>query len=200
MNFESINLRMERINHSIKIVKVKDFVDNCSTSEDADGTIHFNFGSTNEQENETIIISVISNLGALKDNLKNRVSFLGLDKKLVEDEINKFLVLKLVTDLDNQYKHGIPLNRTRYDKGPIDVINIRVAVRIYNRPATTFKESKPQKFSMGEVTTIAGDNTETVIDAEIVDRDGNLICYLDDLIDDSFRIWQKFIEVHKLHQ
>ena len=59
------------------------------------------------------IFIIFYNLASLKDNIKNCLEKKGLDKNLIEIEINNSLHLQVLIDIVNQEKHGYPLKKTK---------------------------------------------------------------------------------------
>lgn len=123
------------------------------------------------------LISVIHNIFNLKDHLKNYFSDNNLNKKLVEEEVDNSLHLKLIADLSNQEKHGYPLNNRRSKLDP-RIENIQNS-NIIKMPVTKLLYNPMQ----GRV----------ILTANITDLNHNFIISFDELIDKSLEKWEDFL-------
>lgn len=195
MNYDDINSRLERLYLSLNQKFEGDVLEHMQTKNNIDGdkfTISITFDAKHN-ENETInrINNMIGNLANLKDHLKTKLNQQGGNSQKIEDEINQSLPLQIILDLHNQEKHGYPLTKKRSKKDP-KIINISKALSsMPGVRATTF---------IRDPITGAGhtNNTAIVITAEVVDGQGNLIYYLNDLIDKSLNSWEVIIAKYNL--
>ncbi len=154
-----------------------------------------NFGSDSEEELINKIFLILYNLATLKDHTKNALEKKGVDGKIIEDTIDSSLHLSVLIDLVNQDKHEYPLTKTnRSNKNPI-LKNINQVLRI-----TASKESPSASFVFNPSTmsyTSQGDNS-VVIYAEIHDDKGNQLFLLDELVENSFSLFEKIIKDNQL--
>jgi len=135
------------------------------------------------------INNVIANLANIKDCLKKKMVEKGNDEKQIESEINNSIYLQLVIDLANQEKHGYPLTKTKRSKKDPLIKNIARALTASNK-----KDNVTVKRSDG-----AGiHNCMTTIVAEITDSKGNLLYYLDDLINNALNNWENIIKKYNI--
>ena len=217
MDVNDIESRLKRIYVSIGLVSIQDHAELVSFSEKENrlgsSSVIVHLGPRDEDDKWTLIENVITALGRLKDNLKNRMTSLGHDKQLVEDEIDNNLVLQLVTDLDNAFKHGYPIRKSRSKKVP-KLTNLTSSIRVYgNSSSEKTIEQVLSDHQNGTVTSgfsitfdikngtqsyKAADNTRLIIDADVVDESMNYIIELNDMIEDSILKWEIFITKYKL--
>ena len=135
------------------------------------------------------INNVISNLANIKDCLKKKMVKKDNDKKQIESEINNSIYLQLVIDLDNQEKHGYPLTKIRRSKKDPLIKNVARALTASNKK--------------DNITVTRSDGAEihncmTTIVAEITDSKGNLLYYLDDLINNALNDWKNIIKKYNI--
>ncbi len=121
MDVNNIESRLRRVYISIGKIIIQDHAKDVSFSHNLGSNqgstiTDINFGPTDEDEQYLRIENVLSALGRLKEHLKNRMTALSLDKKLVEDEIDNNIALQLIADLDNTEKHGYPLRNSDRSK------------------------------------------------------------------------------------
>lgn len=183
MDFNDIKSRIDRVYAAIGEVHIIDWEKEVKWNGNSN---HFNivFGPKDQNENANKILSVISVLANLKDNLKNRMTVKGLDKKLVENEIDNSIYLQLVTDIDNQDKHGYPLTKTK--RSGLDPLITNIDSGLEMRPNMSSGEDMGIEldFMSGRVFT-PGFSSKIVINADITDRAGSKICTLDVLINQA---------------
>jgi hypothetical protein len=218
MDVNDIESRLKRLYVSIGLVIIQEH-DNLVSFSNEQGekpgisSVVVHMGPKDEDAKWLLVENVISALARLKDNLKKRMISLEYEDKLVEDEIDKSLVLQLIFDLDNAFKHGYPTNRNRSKKNP-KLTNLTAGIRVYG---TSSSEETAERvlsdFQNGTVTSgaritfdlenntqsyKAAEDTKMIINAEVVDEHMNFILYLDDMIEDSILRWEMFIAKHKL--
>ncbi|QDK81152.1 hypothetical protein EXU85_22050 [Spirosoma sp. KCTC 42546] len=191
MDFNDFKKRIERVYASIGQMSTEDYQKQIRWKP---GTFEFSFGSKENATDESKVVSTISAIADLKDNIKNKMSSVGLKPQLVEDEINKSLYLQLITDLDNQQKHGYPLTKSKRSGLDPLIKNVKSVV--------SFTVTQSDNFISFDLTTGKVTPTGAVakgeIDAEITDSTGKVICDLDELITTAMSTWENFIATHKL--
>lgn len=217
MDVNDIESRLKRIYVSIGLVSIQEHTELVSFSEEENrlgsSSVIVHLGPRDEDDKWASVENVITALGRLKDNLKNRMTSLGHDKQLVENEIDNNLVLQLVTDLDNAFKHGYPIRNSRSKKNP-RLTNLTSSIRVYGKSSS--EKTIEQVLSDHQNGTVtngfsitfdiengtqnykASDNTKLVIDADVVDESMNCIVELNDMIEDSVLKWEMFITRYKL--
>lgn len=194
MDFNDITGRIERVYSAIGEVQIKDWQKEVNWS--PKGELDITFGPQTITINANKILSVISAIANLKDNLKNKMASAGLDKNLVEIEINNSLCLQLVTDLDNQDKHGYPIRNKRSNKDPL-ITNIYSSY--FFKPDQGATNPTIIEFDMStQQATSSGGQAKILINADITDKDHNFICSLNSIVDESMETWEQFITLHKL--
>jgi hypothetical protein len=193
VDFNDLSKRIDRLYISIGELSTPDYHKSIKW---ATGTLDISFGSTDNTADETKILNVISAMADLKDNLKKRMVIKGLNESLVDTEINNNLPLQLITDLDNQQKHGYPLTKFRRSKRDPLIQNVKSFL------AMKLGQASDAGFSLDLVNqnvNMVGDTQgKTQIEADITDSSGNSICTLDEMVYDSMRLWETFIKVHSL--
>lgn len=196
MDYNDINLRLERLYLSINKKFEDNVLEHMQTKEITDGkkfTISITFDAKHN-ENETFdrINNIISNLANLKDHLKTILEQRGGDAQKIEDEINQNLSLQVILDLHNQEKHCYPLTKTKRSGKDPKIINISKAIS--SRPGV-----KATAFIRDPITGAgATNNMAIVITADVVDNQGNLLYGLSDLIDKSLNSWETIITKYNL--
>lgn len=136
---------------------------------------------TDEDTLETInyINQMVDSLANLKDNTTNALKFEGISKKQSENIINSYidnsLELCIITDLDNQNKHGYPLRRTRSKFTPL-IRNIRPEMTI------------PLFFGWTDLF----NNGKVLFEADIIDNNGQIITTFRKIIERSVELWENF--------
>lgn len=218
MDVNDIDSRLKRVYASIGTILIQDHDQLVSFSEEIGSkprstAIATHFGPREDHEKWALIENAIAAIARLKDNLRNRMITVGHDAQLVEDEINKHLVLQLITDLDNAAKHGYPTRNSRSKKHP-KIINLTSFIRVSG--GSTAEQTAEQiladiqsgtvssgaliRFDLKNNTQTyqAASNTKLVISAEVVDQDMNYMVELDDMIEDALLLWESFIVTYKL--
>ncbi|MFH2136741.1 MAG: hypothetical protein ABII19_03900 [Patescibacteria group bacterium] len=135
------------------------------------------------------INSVISNLANIKDCLKQKLKERGDDPKVIESEIDNSTDLQLILDLANQEKHGYPLTKTRRSQKDPLIKNISRSLTPSNKPDNIRVEKSDGSAIL---------NAMTSITAEITDYTGNLLCHLDDLVENALNIWEQIIKKYNI--
>lgn len=123
------------------------------------------------------IMTILHSLGSLKDHLKNCLKKNDHNPQIVEDEINGSLHLQVLIDLVNKDKHGSELNKPRSGRDPwID--DPRNGLRMGSKKGSPLEEGSPDQPTM-------------FIDAYIMDGEGKLLFYLDELVETCFLKWRE---------
>ncbi len=192
MDYNDVNLRLKRLYLSIDQQYESDVLQHMQTKKEktknGNFTVTINFNAKHD-ENETInrINSIIASLANLKDHLMAKLKLQNGNPEDIENEINQDLPLQLILDLNNQEKHGYPLTKTRRSGKDPKIIDISKALS--SRPSI-----KPITFIRDPITGAgATSNMAIVISAKVVDSQGNLLFYLNDLIDKSLKSWERII-------
>ncbi len=192
MDYNDVNLRLKRLYLSIDQQYESDVLQHMQTKKEktknGNFTVTINFNAKHD-ENETInrINSIIASLANLKDHLMAKLKLQNGNPEDIENEINQDLPLQLILDLNNQEKHGYPLTKTRRSGKDPKIIDISKALS--SRPSI-----KPITFIRDPITGAgATSNMAIVISAKVVDSQGNLFFYLNDLIDKSLKSWERII-------
>jgi hypothetical protein len=153
--------------------------------------ITFKVGNLDEEEMINKIFIIFYNLASLKDNIKNCLEKKGLDKNLIEVEINNSIHLQVLIDIVNQEKHGYPLKKTnRSGKNPL----IKNIFEVINLQTSTTGSVASLSLNQNEIN-IQG-NARTVIRATIYDDKNNVLFSLDELITNCFERLENFIKRH----
>lgn len=135
------------------------------------------------------INNIISNLANIKDCLKNKLEVRGDNPQVIEDEINNSLYLQLILDLSNQEKHGYPLTKTRRSQKDPLIHNVGRVLTVSN---------KPDNIRVERSDGAAVQNVMTQTTADITDSNGNLLCKLDDLIENALSSWESIIKKYHI--
>ena len=141
------------------------------------------------------IKGIINNIAHFKDPLKKAIRIQGENPQLIEDEINSRTCLQIIIDISNSWKHGYPLDRgERSNKSP-KITNPKKSLSLCASEAGTFSS-----FSLNPITgeMEAFGDVAVVINADIVDRNGNHLYSLSQLIDECTEAWLKIIEKYKI--
>jgi hypothetical protein len=179
MHYNDLNSRLERIYISIN-TKLED-----GTAE----YLRFNreTGSFSSNPNQVLekILSIVSNLSNLKDHLKKAATSKGVDKNLIEKEIENYLPLKLIIDINNAEKHGYPVTSKRSNLDP-KIVNVSSGLKVVGDEATSISIHPDGRIEQSG-------NVETILDADIVDFHNNKICKFSELRIKSIDAWEKII-------
>lgn len=198
MDYDNINSRLKRLYLSVDQQYEDDVLEHMQTRTEVgdDGmlSVIFDFRAKHD-EDETVnrINGIISGLANLKDHFKKVMQERGGDPQVIEDEIDKELPLQVILDLNNQEKHGYPLTKYRRSKKDPKIVDIDKAITA--RPGVV-----PTAFIRNPITGAGATNNMTiVITAKIVDGSGNLLYYLNDLVDRSLNAWEGIMAKLKLN-
>ncbi len=137
---------------------------------DKPGLKTITFGDDTPEGIEYKVTSIISNLANFKDNLKKKIP-----PQEVEDFVKASLHLKVLLDLNNAEKHGYPPTK-KHSKLDPKIEHVRQTLTIAN-------EKEEQKI---------------IITGNIIDKDGNHLFSLDELIDTCFASWKALMSKHNL--
>lgn len=184
MDFNNIEQRISRLYLSINThfdsYKQTEVIQE-EKIENGEKTITVMIGASPINQNQQFdafnkLISVIHNIYNIKDNLKNYFRENNLNDKLVEEEIDNSLHLKLIADLSNQEKHGYPLKNRKSKLDP----------RIEN-----IQNSNIVKMPVSKIfyNAMAG---RVIVTADITDIEHNFIVTYDELIEKSLEKWEDF--------
>lgn len=153
--------------------------------------MRISFGSKSKEEILLDVMSIIQNLAALKDIVKKNLTMKGFDKQIMEDKKNSSLHLKLLIDLNNEYKHGYPL-RDGYKSGHEPVISDLIqGIELPDGASVEISAFYEGRAELDKDYTI-------VIMGRINDRDGSNICTLDEMIEKSMEIYSLVISKYGL--
>src|SRR3989344_1285084 len=196
MDFNDINSRLERLyisagqrfdSNIAPHVQIKDEVINTSGLR----RMTISFDRDHDENQATIkVLSIIGNLANLKDHLKNKFKEIGSDPEKVEEAITKSFHLQLILDLYNQEKHGSPLIKFRRSGKDPRIVKVSQALSVRSGGKSNTASFTIDPFS-GQIRT-EGD-VVIVITAEIIDNQGQIICYLDELIKEGIKVWESLI-------
>lgn len=195
MNYDNVQARLETIYASIdqKYSYGSDAINVMHEKIEKEGnlyklTISF-FNPADEPKVLNQINSVIANLANIKDCLKQKLEKRGDDPKIIENEIDNSIDLQLILDLSNQEKHGYPLTKTRRSKKDPLIKNISRSIGPSNKPDNIKVERSDGAAVL---------NVMAFITAEITDSGGNLLCRLDDLIENALTKWENVIKKYNI--
>jgi hypothetical protein len=140
------------------------------------------------------IYSILHLLATLKDHLKNQLTTHGLDKNIVEREIDSSLHLQVLIDLVNQEKHGYPLTKhIRSNKNP--VIKEMTYTLINNNNGKEIIMSIGPK---GELDVLDGIPPSVGLFAKIFDDGNNYLFTFDDLVETCCNKWVTIANANNL--
>ena len=126
------------------------------------------------------INQMVDNLANLKDNTINALKSQGTSEKksksLVNGLINKSEELSILTDLDNKNKHGSPL--TKFVRSNLDPEIKNVRTEIMNQ------------LHFGWLNILS--EGKVIIEADIVDKNNNIIMTYRELIHECINQWEAF--------
>lgn len=195
MDFNDLTRRINRVYISIGELTLPDYQRNISWDPDPD-EFDISFVLENDPRDEVRVTNVIGAIADLKDNLKKKMTHLGLDNRLVEQEIDGSMELQLITDLDNATKHGYPLTRPERSQRSPTIGDVTSSVVIaLNGPGGGISfdlETRESIISGG-----ADGSVEIV--ADIIDGSKQFICTLDDMVNVAMDKWESFIRLHGLN-
>lgn len=168
MDFNDIEYRIKRIYTSIWDILCRNDVVNNMRSNQTDKVVSIGFWSPESIEETNRIMSVIHNIAMLKDHIKK-----DNDKNFIEDQISSSTYLKIIIDLANWDKHWYPLHKDRSWFQP-KLSNIESYLTLAKKSENTV-EQKSSNWAYSKNLTIK-------ISAEIHDKNGKIICWLDEML------------------
>ena len=150
-------------------------------------------GSFSSNPNQVLvkILSVVSNLSNLKDHLKKTATAKGIDKNLIEKEIDNSLHLQLIIDINNAEKHGYPVTSKRSNLDP-KIVNLKSGLKVIGDGMTSISIHPDGRIEQTG-------NVETIIDADILDFNNNKICSFSELTIKSIEAWEGTITKYNLN-
>lgn len=198
MDLNDINIRLKRAYNAINKRYVNDINSALKVSLNQKGKVFsVTFGNYDDVELYNIVFNQVSAIASLKDHLKKYLKNKSKDPQMVEDLINKELVLQLIIDLWNQDKHGYPLSRvSRSNKNP-KIMNLKQGLTIKDiskgKGSIVFSPISVNSPDSMKNMTAEVDNTIVKVIGDVTDDKGNILMTLDEMIDQSLRIWEKVI-------
>lgn len=191
MDYNDIQERLKKIYSSIG--------EQYSYGHEALDTIHYEktenricISFFNPKDEPTVLNQIniiISNLANVKDCLKNKLNNRGDNPQVIENEVNSSLYLQLILDLSNQEKHGYPLTKTRRSKKDPLIKNISRSLSTSNKPNNVRYERSDGSAIM---------NMMIRITADITDSQGNILCRLDELVNNALQVWEQTIKKYNI--
>lgn len=194
MDFNDINLRLERVYSSVNARIDSMVMDNVNLTHEKTISwwvisLTFDYGN-NESDNLNKILMIVHNLANLKDHLKSQLKLKGKSDKNIENEINKSDFLKIILDLSNQDKHGYPLTKTRRSEKDPKILNIEKWFGIVPWESSAEFIFSPFGWGMQNI------NGAIYITADIVDLAGVHLYSLDTLIVWALADWEWIIKTY----
>lgn len=196
MDFNNVKFRLERIYSSINERFKENLEDLIEIKTKSNGFFHtyeisFSKGQSDAKTANQIMM-IIYNIASLKDHLKNK---LRENKKVIETEIKKSLHLQIILDLVNPDKHGYPATKHRHSKKDPIIKNVRHSMKL----STSGKSSSHFMINpfTGDFET-QGDCT-IMIDADIVDKNGDQIFTLNELVSGAIAKWEEIIKKYNIN-
>lgn len=185
MDYNDIKSRLERTLVSLK-ARFDENIDDHTHYEfyerDGELRVSMTFGTEDEKVLVNPIMTILYNLASLKDHLKNGLKEQRLNPQIVEDEINGSLHLQVLMDIVNQDKHGSPLKINRSKRNPVIM-----------KPSQSFRMASALRDDEGNA--LPGEGPPAmIIDAYIRDGKGELLFYLNELVETSY---SKFVALAK---
>jgi hypothetical protein len=188
MNFNDIRSRLERTFLSLNDRFDENVLEKISThfeEDESSRTMKTSMGDLNQEKINNKILIILHNLASLKDNLKKCLKKNGHDDQIVEKEINNSQHLQVLIDLVNQEKHGYPLTRNR--RSFLDPL---IANQSHFLGMNLNSKNKSALFMVGlDGQPELSEEGTLVIDADIVDNQGNVIFKLYELVNTCFEKW-----------
>ena len=193
MNFNDLQSRLKRIYSTINIKYDENVLENtniriCNTPE-LEG-FFVNFGKNNDSEMQGKVLSILFNISTLKDNLKTALLSKQKNPNIIEETINTNFYLQLLFDLVNQDKHGYPLTKTnRSKKNPL-LANFNQNLQLLS-PTSSLSISKKREIKT------QGASRITIV-CDVYDDKGNIICSIDELINNCMNTFEELIDKNEL--
>ncbi len=145
--------------------------------------ISVTFGTKTEVELHRDVNAIISELAALKDIMKLSLADNGHNPSIMEEVVEKSLHLKVLIDLNNEHKHGYPLNRYRSGMQPI-IGELQEGLEV---PAGETVKSTIEHWT-GKV--ISDKRLNATIVGAVAARNGKPIFSLDEMIDSCLKEYE----------
>jgi hypothetical protein len=196
MDFNDLNKRLARLYASLGQRYDDDIEKHIVQQTTTNDGRHFRhevrFGASDAAERENKVMAAIGAVADLKDHLKRR----SRGPRLVEDLINDSEVLSLIVDLHNKDKHGDPLSITHRSGRDPHIANV-------SQGLSPKKGQQKTSFSMrfdGVTSTLSeleGD-FQIIIDADIVDGNGEKIMSLEVMLEQAMQQVEAFIDANDL--
>ena len=180
MDFNDLDSRIKRLNHSLGKEYELDIKSQVKVSRKVNNDVHeigFSFGAMDETEIIDRIFNVVNNIASLKDHLKNKLMANSKDPNLVEDMINNSMALKLILDLWNQDKHGYPLTKTNRSKLNPKIVNVGQGLIISNGD----KASVSFTITENDASYTSSQNAAVVISGDVIDEYEKFIVSVEDM-------------------
>jgi hypothetical protein len=140
------------------------------------------------------IYSIIHLLATLKDHLKNQLVKQGLNKNIVEREIDSSIHLQVLIDLVNQDKHGYPL--TKHIRSFRNPVIEKMSYTLINN--NNGKEVIVSIGINGEVDVLDGIPPSVALYASVNDGKGNLLFSFDELVETCYNKWFSIANTYNL--
>lgn len=189
MDFNDIHFRISRIFKSIWELSDSKIEDHYKDEQVRDGnsfSIKISFDWVNDEFTAANkVLLVISNLAKIKDHFKNNFKQRWLDVQIIENTVNWSKHLCWLIDIDNSEKHGYPLNRPRSSEQP-RISNIQTCLTLSKNPIDHILKKEiniPNGISYTS-------NTIVAIVGEVIDKNSNILCEIDELIEKSLSEWE----------
>jgi hypothetical protein len=153
--------------------------------------LHEFSGGLTPAEIENLAQSVIANIASLHDHLRGWTRRNGHDPNRISDVLATSLPLRIIYDLWNNDKHGIPTRPGalgRSEKAP-RLIEIRRTLRLTTGPVTG--SAVAMTFSpLGPIQVAGTGSAQVVITGQVVDAQGSIIGDLYDLEIAALEAWE----------
>jgi len=198
MDFNNLNSRIIRLYKSLGKHYDKDIRSSMRIDREITGDIHsisISFGAQDEFDLTNVVMETIGGIADLKDHLKNKLKGKNQPIQLVEDLINNSLELALITDLNNQEKHGYPLRQKSRTKLNPRILNLSQGLGVKGGETGSVQftiTSESAKYKS------ASDNMVLLITGQVVDDKDNFIITLDEMIVKAIIDIENFTKVHDL--
>jgi hypothetical protein len=185
MDFNDIKLRLSKTLASMS-ARFDENVRSKTIFRQTPTSLHVTFGDVDEGDSINNIFIILHNLASLKDHLQQHlINNKGFSKAnawtIVETSIKGSVHLQILLDLVNAEKHGYPATKHSWSKKYPVLKNISGAlIMTENNAVIGFSRD-------GKV--ISSPSNKVGIYARVEDDKGNLIFFIDELIEGSF---QKF--------
>lgn len=150
-------------------------------------------GDLSKHDLENAAQLMIANTASLKDHLKKWARQNDKNADVVDQRLTQSKEMKIVIDLWDKDKHGGDRRDGGYSKSSPSLFDIRREMVLSTQPKTGSWIAMTLGASGEPV--IHGDGTSTlVINAEIKDKNNQLLGYLHDVLKECLRIWESLIK------